>query len=125
MIEGLEVTVPGIGTSNHVSFNGNYSFPLLDIQLSWNDAGKIKFNIYKKPGKLIKYLNTDSHHHKNHKTAVLQGMELCLALLPTVSDDDTTLSLLDIYPNKRKAFSTASQIKARQQMRTLCKVLND
>ncbi len=99
-LEGSEVTVPGIGTFDRASANGNRSLPYLDIQLSCNDAGNIKFNAYKKPGELIKYLNTNSHHHKNHKTAALQGVELRLALLTTVSDDNKTLSLSDIYPDK-------------------------
>ncbi len=125
MLKGLEVTVPGIRTFACVSVNGNYSFPYLDIQLLWNNAGKIKFNIYKKPGELIKYLNTNSHHHKNCKTAVLQGMELCLAPLTTVLVDNKNLSLLNIHPDKHEALCTAGQIKAGQKMRTLSKVLND
>ncbi len=74
---------------------------------------------------MIKYLNADSHHHKNHKAAVLQGVVLCLALLTTVLDNNKTLILSDIYPDKHKALSTAGQIKAGQKMRALCKVLHD
>jgi hypothetical protein len=95
------------------------------IQLSWDNAGKIKFNIYKNWGELIKYLNTDSHHHKNYKTAVLQGVELRLALLTIMLDINKNLSLSDIYPDKHKALSTAGQIKSGQKMRTHCKVLDD
>jgi hypothetical protein len=123
MLEGSKVTVPGIGTFKCVNVNGNYSFPYLDIQLSWDNAGKIKFNFYKKPGKLIKCLNMDSHHHKNHKTAVLQGVELCLALLTTVPDKNENLSLSDVYPDKHVALSTANQTKTGQKMRTLREVL--
>jgi hypothetical protein len=83
VLEGSETTLPGIGSFNHINIIRNTSFPYLNIQLSWTDASKLRFNVYKKPGKLIKYLNTDSHHHTNHKTAVLQGVELCLALLTT------------------------------------------
>ncbi len=79
-LDGSKITVPGIGTSDCVTVNRNYLFPCLDIQLSWNDVGKIKFTIYKKLSELIKCLNTDSHHRKNHKTAVLHGVELCLTL---------------------------------------------
>jgi hypothetical protein len=113
LLKGLGGTVPGIGTFNPVSVNRNYSFPYLDIRLLWNNASKIKSNLYKKPGKLIKYLNTGSHHHKNQKTAVLQGVELWLAILTAVLDDNKNISLLDIYPDNFKALSTASHIKNR------------
>jgi hypothetical protein len=53
-LEGSEVTITGIGTFDHVSVNGNRLFPYLDIQLSWTEAGKLRFNVYKKPGELIK-----------------------------------------------------------------------
>jgi hypothetical protein len=77
----LEVLVEGIGTFHQVSINGITSFPYLDIQLSWNDKGKLYFGVYKKPGKLVKYLNHDSHHHHHHRAAVLAGVKLCLSLL--------------------------------------------
>jgi hypothetical protein len=125
VLEGSETTVPGIGSFNCMSINGSTSFPYLDIQLSWTDAGKLRFNVYKKPGELNKYLNTDSHHHTNHKMAVLQGVELCLALLTMVSDKNKNLSLSDIYPDKHEAISIAGQIKTGEKMRTLCEVLNN
>ena len=111
ILNGSEITVPGIGTFDRVSINGNTSFPYLDIQLSWTNAGKLRFNIYKKPGKLIKHLNINSHHHTNHQTAVLQGVELRLALLTMVLDKNENLSLSDIYPDKHEALSIAGQIK--------------
>ncbi len=120
-----EVTIPGIGTFHHVSINGNRLFPYLDIQLSWMEAGKLRFTVYKKPGEIIKYLNTDSHHYKKHKSAVLQGVELCLALLTTLLDKNEDLSLSDIYPDKHEALSIAKQIKPGKKMQIFCKVLND
>ncbi len=125
ILKGSEITVPRIGTFNHISINRNTSFPYLDIQLSWTDAGQLRFNVYRKPGKLIKYLNTDSHHHNNYKTAVLQGVELCLDLLTMVSDKNKNLSLSYIYPDKHEALSIAGQVKTGEKMRSLCKVLND
>jgi hypothetical protein len=124
-LEGLETTVPGIGSFNRININGNTSFPYLDIQLSWSEAGKLRYNVYKKPDELIKYLNTDSHHHANHKTAVLQGVELRLVLLTMVSDENKNLSLSEIYPDKHEALSIASQIKSSEKMRSLCEVLNN
>jgi hypothetical protein len=43
-----EVSVEGIGIFHQVSINRNTSFPYLDIQLSWNDEGKLYFGVYKK-----------------------------------------------------------------------------
>ncbi len=124
-LKGSETTVPGIGRFNRKNINGNTSVPYLDIQLSWTEAGKLRFNVYKKPGKLVKYLNTDSHHHTNHKTAVLQVVELHLALPTTVLDKNKNLSLSEIYPDKHEALSVAGQTKTSEKMRTLREVLND
>ncbi len=91
-----EVLIKGIGTFHRASINGNKSFPYLDIQISWNDEGRPHFNVYKKPGELVKYLNHDSHHHSSHKTAVLSGVELWLALLTTKTADNLNKSMSDI-----------------------------
>ena len=53
-----EVSIPGIGTFHRISVNGKTSFPYLDIQLSWNETGRLIFRVYRKLGKLVKYLNT-------------------------------------------------------------------
>ncbi len=107
ILEGLETTVPGIGTFNHININWNNFSPYLYIQLSWTDAGKLRFNICKKPVEWIKYLNTNSHHYMNHKAAVLQGIDFCLALLATVLGKNENLSLSDIYPDKHEALCIA------------------
>ncbi len=93
-----------------------YIVSYLNIQLSRNDIGQLNFTIYKKLGKLVKDLNIHSHNHKHHKTAVLLGMELHLALLTTLSNDNASM---------HEALSITRQIKAGQKMRTLCKVLGD
>jgi hypothetical protein len=59
--------------------------------------------MHKKPGKLVNYLNSDSHHHWHHKTAVLSGIELHLALISTRTWANAYLSLSDIYPDKDEA----------------------
>jgi hypothetical protein len=97
------VSVVGIGTFDTVTINGNNSFPYLDIKLSWNKENNLLFNVHKKPGKLVKYLNSDSHHHWHHKTAVLSGVKLRLSLLTTRTPTNANLSLSDIYPDKDKA----------------------
>jgi hypothetical protein len=51
----------------------------------------------------VKYLNSDSHHHRRHKTTVLSGIELHLALLTTRTPTNANLSLSDIYLDKDKA----------------------
>ena len=72
------VSVEGIGDFHTVSINGDHHFPYLDIKLSWSEANTLEantlvFGVHCKPGKSVKYLNdTDSHHHRHHKTAVLE-----------------------------------------------------
>jgi hypothetical protein len=53
------------------------------------------------------------------------GEELCLALLPTITNENKHLSLLDIYPDKHEALSIAGQLKVDQNMRSLCDILLD
>jgi hypothetical protein len=119
------ISVVGIRTFNTVTINGNYSFLYLDIKLSWNDENNLLFSMHKKPGKLVKYLNSDSRHHQHHKTAVLSGVKLHLALLTTRTPANANLSLSDIYPDKEEALRLARQLKLGQKMRTLSAVLND
>jgi hypothetical protein len=114
-LQDSEVTIKGIGTFHHASINENKSFPYLDITISWNDKGKPHFSVYKKPGELVKYINHDSHHHRSHKTAVLSGVELRLALLTTKTADNLNKSMLDIYPDKHEALTIAGQIKPGQK----------
>jgi hypothetical protein len=67
----------------------------------------------------------DSHHHQHHKTAVLSGVELRLALLTTSIPANADLSLLDIYPNKDEALRLTGQLKLGQKMQTLSAVLDN
>jgi hypothetical protein len=119
------VSIAGIGTFHTVSINGDRSFLYLDIKLSWNKDNTLLFNVHRKPDKLVKYLNLDSHHHRHHKTAVLSGVKLRLALLTTRTPANANLSLLDIYPDKDQALQLARQLKLGQKMQTLSAVLND
>jgi hypothetical protein len=114
-LQESEVTIKGIGTFHHASINGNKSFPYLDITISWNDEGRPHFNVYKKPGELVKYLNHNSHHHHSHKTAVLSGVELRLALLTMKTADNLNKSMSDIYPDKHEALTIAGQLKPGQK----------
>jgi hypothetical protein len=56
-LQESEVSTKGIGTFHHVSINKNKSFPYPNTQISWNEDGRPHFNVYKKPGELVKYLN--------------------------------------------------------------------
>ena len=110
-----EVIVEGIGTFHRVSIYGEASFPYLDVKISWGVDNRLNFNVYKKPRKLVKYLNHDSHHHRNHKRATLSGVELRLALLTTMTNDNANMSISDISPDKHDALSIAGQLKSNQK----------
>jgi hypothetical protein len=114
-LQESEVLIEGIGTFHHASINNNKLFPYLDIQISWNDKGRPHFNVYKKPGELVKYLNHDSHSHCSHKTAVLSGVELRLPLLTTKTADNLKKNMLDIYPDKNDALTITGQLKPGQK----------
>jgi hypothetical protein len=121
-----EVFVKGSGKFHQVSIYGEASFPYLNVKMSWDDEdGQLNFNVYKKPRELVKYLNHDSHHHRNHKAAVLAGVELHLAQLTTMTNANSELSLSNIYPDKHDALSLAGQLKPDQKMHTLRAVLED
>jgi hypothetical protein len=119
------VNVESIGTFHTVSINGDTCFPYLDIKLSWSEENTLSFSVYCKPGELVKYLNTDSHHHRNHKSAVLSGVELRLALLTTRTTANELCSLSTLYPDKHEALRIAGHLKAGEQMRKLGTVLDD
>ncbi len=93
--------------------------------ISWNDKGRPHVNVCKKLGELVKYLNHDSHHHRSHKTAVLSGVELRLALLTTKTADNLNKSMSDIHPDKHDALTIAGQLKSGQKMRKLGDILDD
>jgi hypothetical protein len=113
-------SVSGIGSFYRVTINGESSSPYLDIKLSWNKDNCLNFNVHMKPNELVKYLNTHSHHHCHHKSAVLSGVELQLALLTTMTPENANLSISIIYPDKHEALQTAGQPKPRiQEMQTL------
>jgi hypothetical protein len=120
-----EVSVEGIGTFQQASINGNTSFPYLDIQLSWNDEGKLYCGVYKKPGELVKYLKNDSHHHQNHKAIVLSSVELHLALLTTKTAANENQSISDVYPDKHESLTISGQLKNGKKMQKLGEVLED
>jgi hypothetical protein len=69
-LPNYSVSNVGIETFNTMTINGNYSFPYLDFNLLWNKENNLLFSAHKKPGKLVKYLNSDSHHHWHHNTTV-------------------------------------------------------
>jgi hypothetical protein len=73
----------------------------------------------------MKYLNTHSHHYCHHKSAVLSGVELQLALLTTMTPDNADLSISTIYQDKLKALRTVGQLKENQEMRTVQAVHED
>jgi hypothetical protein len=68
---------------------------------------------------------TTSDHHKNHKAAILSGVELQLALLTMVTADNKNLSMSDIYPDMHEALSISGQLKPNQKMRSLHDILDD
>ncbi len=74
---------------------------------------------------LIPHIKWQENQRETQLSMVLQGVELRLALLTTVSDKNKNLSLSVIYPDKREALSIAGQIKTSEKMRTLCEVLNN
>jgi hypothetical protein len=123
-LAGSSVTVEDIGTFDRVTIFGKQSFPYLDIHLSWNEYDKLTFGVHCKPGELVKYLNTNSHHHRHHKAAVLKGVELRLALLTTMTPENAHMSMSDIYPDKHEALSIAGQLKPSEKMRTLAAILS-
>jgi hypothetical protein len=95
-LQDMLVSVDGIGSFHTVSINRDSYFPYLDIKLSWCEDNTLAFSVHRKSGELVKYLNTDSHYHQHHKTAVLSGVEMCRAPLTTRTPDNAEMSLSDI-----------------------------
>jgi hypothetical protein len=84
-------------------------FPFLDMELSWDKEGVLKFGVHMKPNQQLKYLNTGSAHTPGCFKAIMTGVCYRLTKLTTVNKNNEDMKLDEIYPEhfgaqKRRIF---------------------
>ena len=56
-------------------------FPFLDLELFWDDSGRLEFQVHEKKNQLLKYMNKESTHTKATFKAIPNGVLNRLAKL--------------------------------------------
>ena len=49
--------LPSINKTETTSMVTNKVFPFLDLELFWDDSGRLEFKVHQKKNQLLKYLN--------------------------------------------------------------------
>ena len=82
-------------------------FPLLDLELFWDDRGKLEFQVHQKKNQVLKYLNKESTHTKSTFKAISNGVINRLAKLTSRIDDNAMMSIRECYPDYTNALARA------------------
>jgi hypothetical protein len=94
-----------------VSTKATDQFPFLDMEMSWNEEGILKFGVHMKPNQQLKYLNTGSAHTPGCFKAITTGVCYRLTKLTTVDENNEDMKLDEIYPNHVGALNKADLLK--------------
>ncbi len=90
---------------------GEESFPYLDMKMEYDENRKLSFGMYSKPGFQTKYLNSGSCHTIACKRAIVRGTSIRLAGLTTITEENKSKSLSEIYPATDQALRKAGYLK--------------
>ena len=82
-------------------------FPYLDMEMLWNDRGKLVFQVHLKPNQKLKYLNEDSTHLPSTFRAIPAGVLNRLSSLTSKSKKLDHVRIDKIYPEHAEALKTA------------------
>ena len=66
-------------------------FPFLDLELFWDDSGRLGFQVHQKKNQLLKYLNKESTHTKATFKAILNGFLNGSAKLTSRIEDNANM----------------------------------
>jgi hypothetical protein len=86
-------------------------FPFLDMEMSWDDEGNLKFSVHMKPNQELKYLNQGSAHTPGCFKAITTGICHRLTKLTTVDENNVDMKLDEIYPEHFAALNKADLLK--------------
>ena len=74
-------------------------FPYLDMTISWNCRGELRFKVYTKPNQQLKYLNKGSCHTHHCFTAIPRGVFGRLARLTSKTRRNLKTPINELYPD--------------------------
>ena len=74
-------------------------FPLLELELFWDDSGRLEFQVHRKKNQLLKYLNKESTHTKATFKAIPNGVLNRLAKLTSITEEYANMSIQERYPD--------------------------
>jgi hypothetical protein len=86
-------------------------YPFLDMELSWDEEGILKFRVHMKPNQQLKYLNTGSAHTPGCFKAIMTRVCYCLTKLTTVDKNNEDMKLDEIYPEHFGTLNKADLLK--------------
>jgi hypothetical protein len=89
----------------------SYQPPFLDMEMSWNDEGELKFGVHLKPNQELKYLNAGSTRTPGCFKAITMGVCYCLMKLTTVDKNSADMKLDKIYPEHFGALDKADVLR--------------
>ena len=68
-------------------------FPFLDLELLWDDSGKLEFQVHRKNNQLLKYLNKASTHTKATFKTIPNGVLNRFSKLTSRIEDNSNMSI--------------------------------
>jgi hypothetical protein len=86
-------------------------FPFLDMELTWDEQGDLKFGVHLKPNQELKYINAGSAHTPGCFKAITTSVCHRLTKLTSIDEDSTHKKLDELYPEHFNALNKAELMK--------------
>ena len=71
----------------------NKIFPLLGLELFWDDSGRLEIQVHQKKNQMLKYLNKEITHTKVTFKDFPSGVLNRLAKLTSITEENSTMSI--------------------------------
>ena len=82
-------------------------FPFLDLELFWDDSGRLEFKFHQKKNQLLKYLNKEITQKEATFKAISNGVLNRLAKITSRTEENAKISLKKNYPDHANALARA------------------
>ena len=85
----------------------NKVISFLDLELFWDDSGRLEFQVHRNKNQLLKYLNKESTHTKATFKAIPNGVLNRLAKLTSRTEKNAKMTIKKRYFEHSNALSRA------------------
>ena len=82
-------------------------FPFLDLELFWDDRGRLEFQFHQNKNQLLKYLNKEITQKEATFKAISNGVLNMLAKITSRIEEKAKISLKKNYPDHSNALARA------------------